>query len=169
LGVVHHGPGAALRPRELPHRPLPYGDRRPVDGRLGRPRARTALLRPLPFHQLLLRSGRLQPSHPGRRRGRRRDLGLPRLRRREVLATSNLPGATWGADLYPEIAKGYNPIDNVGTYRDKRVFLRTGDGPWFDFFDGLEDHPDIWSTLQAKLEQIGADIIENAVHPHLAR
>src|SRR5690625_817046 len=44
--------------------------------------------------------------------------------------TSNLPGATWGADLYPEIAKGYNPIDNVGTYRDKRVFLRTGDGPW---------------------------------------
>src|SRR5690625_584696 len=83
--------------------------------------------------------------------------------------TSNLPGATWGADLYPEIAKGYNPIDNVGTYRDKRVFLRTGDGPWFDFFDGLEDHPDIWSTLQAKLEQIGADIIENAVHPNLER
>ena len=49
------------------------------------------------------------------------------------------------------------------------MFLRTGDGPWFDFFDGLEDHPDIWSTLQAKLEQIGADIIENAVHPNLER
>lgn len=84
-------------------------------------------------------------------------------------STSNLPGATWGADLYPEIARGYNPIDNVGTYRDKRVFLRTGDGPWFDFFDGLEDNPDIWSKLQAKLEQIGADIIENAVHPNLER
>src|SRR5699024_11205725 len=62
-----------------------------------------------------------------------------------------------------------DPIENVGTYRDKRVFLRTGAGPWFDFFDGLEDHPDIWSTLQAKLEQIGADIIENAVHPNLGR
>ena len=84
-------------------------------------------------------------------------------------STSNLPGATWGADLYPEIAKSYNPLDNVGTYRDKRIFLRTGDGPWFDFFDGLEDNPDIWSTLQAKLEQIGADIIENAVHPNLGR
>lgn len=84
-------------------------------------------------------------------------------------STSNLPGVTWGADLYPEIAKSYNPLDNVGTYRDKRIFLRTGDGPWFDFFDGLDDNPDIWSTLQAKLERIGADIIENAVHPNLGR
>lgn len=83
--------------------------------------------------------------------------------------TTNLPGATWGNDLYPEIAKGYNPIDNIERYRDKRVFLRTGDGPWLDFFEGLEEQPDLASKLGAKLDQIGADIIENAVHPNLER
>jgi S-formylglutathione hydrolase FrmB len=83
--------------------------------------------------------------------------------------TTNLPGATWGNDLYPQIARGYNPMDNIETYRGKRVFLRTGDGPWLDFFEGLEQQPDLQSKLGAKLDQIGADIIENVVHPNLER
>ena len=83
--------------------------------------------------------------------------------------TSNLPGATWGNELYPEIAKGYNPMDNIETYRGKRVFLRTGDGPWSDFFDDLGQQPDLLKEFERKLGEIGADIVENVVHPTLER
>lgn len=84
-------------------------------------------------------------------------------------ATTNTVGATWGPRLYPEIAKGYNPMDNVETYRGKRVFLRTGDGPWSDFFDDLGQQPDLLRAVERKLGEVGADLIENVVHPTLER
>ncbi|PMC76932.1 alpha/beta hydrolase family protein [Brachybacterium sp. UMB0905] len=87
----------------------------------------------------------------------------------KYFGTSNLPGATWGHDWYPQIARGYNPIDNIDKYKGKRVFLRTGDGPWGDFFDGLFDNPDLLATFKEKLGEVGADFIENIVHPNQER
>ncbi len=87
----------------------------------------------------------------------------------KYFGTSNLPGATWGHHPYPKIAKGYNPMDNIETYRGKRVFLRTGDGPWDDLFDGLHARGDLLRQFEAKLGEIGADLIENVVHPNQRR
>ncbi|MGP9538411.1 alpha/beta hydrolase [Brachybacterium sp. AOP43-C2-M15] len=83
--------------------------------------------------------------------------------------TTNRPGATWGDDLYPEIATGYSPLDNIDAYQGKRVFLRTGDGPWDDFLVGLENNPDIWDLLVSKFGEAFADIVERTVHPNLER
>ena len=60
-------------------------------------------------------------------------------------------------------------MDNIETYRGKRVFLRTGDGPWSDFFDDLGQQPDLLKEFERKLGEIGADIVENVVHPTLER
>lgn len=87
----------------------------------------------------------------------------------KYFATSNLPGATWGHELNPAIARGYNPIENIDKYKGKRVFLRTGDGPWDDFFDGLADNRSLAEKVEAKFGEIGADIIENVVHPNQER
>lgn len=52
-------------------------------------------------------------------------------------ATANPPGSTWGGELYPEIAKGYNPMDNIEKYRGKRLFLRAGTGDILSAFAPL--------------------------------
>jgi len=81
--------------------------------------------------------------------------------------TANPVGSTWGPELFPEIATGYNPIDNIDRYQDKRVFLRTGDGPWDDLVDGLYGSPDLLGAFEDKLGETLGDGIENVVHPNL--
>jgi S-formylglutathione hydrolase FrmB len=83
--------------------------------------------------------------------------------------TFNPPGATWGPDLAPKIASSYDPIENVERYRGKRVFLRSGDGAWFDFAEELKDFPDALATVQKKIESLGGDVIEAVVDPNLRR
>ncbi|GAA1490881.1 alpha/beta hydrolase [Brachybacterium sacelli] len=85
----------------------------------------------------------------------------------KYVATANPSGATWGPELFPRIASGYNPIENLERYRDKRVFLRTGDGPWNDFFDGLHGDQDLLIAFQDKLGEMFGDGVENVVHPNL--
>jgi S-formylglutathione hydrolase FrmB len=83
--------------------------------------------------------------------------------------TMNRPGATWGDHPYPEIAKTYNPIDNLERFRGKRVFLRTGDGPWDDFLTGLDANPDVLALAGQKLGEGFANIVEQTVHQNLVR
>lgn len=78
--------------------------------------------------------------------------------------TTNLPGATWGHNWFPEIAHSYNPMDNLERYRDKRVFLRTGDGAWLDFIDNLKRNPDVLAEVEKKAGSLFQDVIEAAVH-----
>lgn len=88
---------------------------------------------------------------------------------------SNAPGATWGLDLQPKIAHSYNPMDNIEKYRGKRVFLRTGDGPWGDVVNLFDRALD----LRFKLEDLAlphlepfpgdpqtvfSDVVESAVY-----
>lgn len=80
---------------------------------------------------------------------------------KKYAGTTNLPGATWGHQLYPSIARGYNPMNNIETYRGKRVFLRTGDG------SGLSDlirNRDVLAAAQRKMDTLVLDIQETAVH-----
>ena len=83
--------------------------------------------------------------------------------------TANFVGATWGPSVNPPIAKSYNPMDNIETYRGKRVFLRTGDGAWDDFFDDLRADRELLGQFEAKVGTIGENVIENAVHPNQQR
>ena len=75
---------------------------------------------------------------------------------------ANGPGAIWGLEPYPQIARGYNPMENIETYRDKRVFLRTGNGPLLDLlgFDGMDD---LVGEYQSRLAEFGMDVQENVV------
>ena len=75
---------------------------------------------------------------------------------------ANGPGAIWGLEPYPEIARGYNPMENIETYRDKRVFLRTGNAPLLDLlgFDGMDD---LVGEYQSRLAEFGMDVQENVV------
>lgn len=84
----------------------------------------------------------------------------------KYFTTANPMGATWGPELFPRIATGYNPIENIDRYKGKRVFLRTGDGPWNDFFDDLHGNPDLLGAFQGKLGEMFGDGLENVVHPN---
>lgn len=88
---------------------------------------------------------------------------------------SNFPGTTWGLDPAPAIAHGYNPMDNIEKYRGKRVFLRTGDGPWGDVVNLFDRFVDVKRQVRDAslpfLEGIPGDVgeafsgaIESAVY-----
>lgn len=81
----------------------------------------------------------------------------------------NPPGSTWGHAVNPPIAKTYNPIENLDKYRGKRLFLRTGDGGWDDFFGDLAQSPDLAAQFAEKANSLGVDVIEGFVHPNLER
>ncbi len=83
--------------------------------------------------------------------------------------TSNLPGSTWGNEVYPEIAKGYNPMENIEKYRGKRLFIRSGDGTILSTFAPLPSDQDrILDELKRRarsfIDNFGADIQEATVH-----
>lgn len=78
----------------------------------------------------------------------------------KYFGTANPMGATWGHTLYPEVAKGYNPLANIDKYKGKRLFLRTGDGWWLDGFD---KYPDIAQRIKDKALSFGADLQESVV------
>lgn len=81
----------------------------------------------------------------------------------------NLPGSTWGNELYPRIAVGYNPIENLDKYKGKRIFLRTGDGDWSDFAEGLRQNPQGLADIEKQFGLVFANLVENVVHPNLER
>ncbi|NMA76129.1 MAG: esterase family protein [Actinomycetales bacterium] len=78
--------------------------------------------------------------------------------------TANLPGATWGTDWDRRLATSYNPSENIDRFRDKRVFLRTGDGGWDDVLGAIKERPDLLGTFLAELDEHGMDFIESVVH-----
>ena len=78
----------------------------------------------------------------------------------KYFGTSNLPGATWGHEPYPKVAKGYNPLENIDRYKGKRLFLRTGDGWWLDGFDQFRD---LAQRIREKAESFSADLQESVV------
>lgn len=73
---------------------------------------------------------------------------------------ANGVGATWGLDPFPAIADGYNPMENIETYRGKRLFLRTGDGGGLGEF---YRHPDILQGITLQLDRFGMDVQEVGV------
>lgn len=82
-------------------------------------------------------------------------------------ATANPPGSTWGGGIsdYPDVARGYNPMENVEKYRGKRLFLRCGTGSLLSAFSEPQRGRDIvaeqWQKIAA---DVPADVQEIAVH-----
>lgn len=76
--------------------------------------------------------------------------------------TANPPGATWGNELYNDLARSYNPMENIENYRDKRVFLRAGNASLLDGL-GFDHNQPVVDEVTRRAEELGADVQENAV------
>lgn len=81
---------------------------------------------------------------------------------------TNLPGSTFGVDSYgyTPLVRSYNPIENIDRYRGKRIFLRSGTGPWLE---QLRPSPRILDEIQKELGESFGDIVEQDVHSNLNR
>jgi S-formylglutathione hydrolase FrmB len=76
--------------------------------------------------------------------------------------TSNFPGATWGGDLYNDLARSYNPMENIERYRGKRIFLRAGNAGLLDSL-GLDGNQPLVDEVTRMAADVGADLQESAV------